>query len=664
MPPPKPEVAAKTTETQVSKTKAKRLLRSLARNLTFRSRKGLETNDENDENGIRPENSPSRTLYTYKPLPRGDFVRYLVLRPGNGNAPLECGLHVSRLKKMPFFEAISYVWGEQTREHDIRCDGCTLKITTNLQAALRRMRHPTRARKLWADSICIDQESTTEKNHQVALMSQIFSKASRTLIFLGSNHDGHADVAADLISEVNAMILRTFETIDFSWNSFPWPDAEEPILVDPRWKSVSILFKQQWFRRGWVVQEAAVAQEAHVFWGERDISWEELMRVYSWIWRRAHRCGDAFHIWPNDVFVDLYKTKSQNETKSLFAERDWFLASLLEHLHSAKPLGLTEPRDRIYAFMGLPLGPLEKRLHMQPDYEKPLSVVYIDFAQNYLLASENLDLLHYIQHTDESIDDGNASWVPRWDIIENMNTLWHPAGERLLPKDCPVGDAKFIPLEMNQSGLRVQAVIFDSICYVSDKLGYHGTSTETIADLWQTLCETGLTAPYPDTLQLEAFIQTLTTGINFGDMNTWMQLSAAYGLAISRADQKSCSAKASSLPGYSSRASNGDTEFIHGIITDYVDKRRIIQSERGYFGLAPGVACKGDLSCIIFGCRVPFVLRRTEREGYYKILGPIYMPGKHDYIDESGETGFDKFGTEDSKEWVEWGLEEEEIWLC
>ncbi|KAF0324640.1 hypothetical protein GQ607_008079 [Colletotrichum asianum] len=76
------------------------------------------------------------------------------------------------------FEAISYVWGTHSRNEIVICDGKRLKITKNLRTALQRVRLPGGTRRLWADSICINQEDPNERGHQVALMGDIYSKAT------------------------------------------------------------------------------------------------------------------------------------------------------------------------------------------------------------------------------------------------------------------------------------------------------------------------------------------------------------------------------------------------------------------------------------------------------------------------------------------------------
>jgi hypothetical protein len=58
-------------------------------------------------------------------------------------------------------------------------------VTANCEAALRKLRNRDSERILWIDAICINQDKTLERNHQVTLMRDIYSKASRVVVWLG-----------------------------------------------------------------------------------------------------------------------------------------------------------------------------------------------------------------------------------------------------------------------------------------------------------------------------------------------------------------------------------------------------------------------------------------------------------------------------------------------
>ncbi|KAH8688938.1 heterokaryon incompatibility protein-domain-containing protein, partial [Phaeosphaeriaceae sp. PMI808] len=92
----------------------------------------------------------------------------------------------------PDYEAISYAWEGQRPNEDqyIICEDDNTKprkllITRNSAIALRHLRKKDDVRILWMDSICIDQSSIQDRNHQVQLMGDIYTRAQRVLIWLG-----------------------------------------------------------------------------------------------------------------------------------------------------------------------------------------------------------------------------------------------------------------------------------------------------------------------------------------------------------------------------------------------------------------------------------------------------------------------------------------------
>lgn len=312
-----------------------------------------------------------------------------------------CSLKVSLLDQAPQFEAISYVWGTLTRNQEIECDGYKLCITANLRDALRCVRWPTESRTLWADSICIDQANAREQGHQVALMGRIYRNAKRVLIHLGSQSHGHEDDAAALISDVNAMICRTFDQIDMSsWDSFPYPGPDDPLILDLRWPSFSKLWEQPWFCRGWVVQEAGFASQATVLWGCAGIDWLELLRVSVWIGSRAPEVAFTRNMRFKEAFLDLYFRGLHANEARVFV--DWstnIQIDLPAFLYLTNTtIDLTDARDRIYAFLGLAEQRTGAVFVMTPDYESHFLEVYLGFACQYLLSTGDLGLLNYVIH--------------------------------------------------------------------------------------------------------------------------------------------------------------------------------------------------------------------------------------------------------------------------
>lgn len=126
-----------------------------------------------------------RKRYQHQPLKHQSSIRLARLLPGTFNTPVSIQLIEVSLENPPPYKALSYVWGSPVGNIPVSCHGQELLITENCVAALRRIRSGVRKCILWIDSICIDQSSTEERNHQVALMGDVYSMASEVIIWLG-----------------------------------------------------------------------------------------------------------------------------------------------------------------------------------------------------------------------------------------------------------------------------------------------------------------------------------------------------------------------------------------------------------------------------------------------------------------------------------------------
>jgi hypothetical protein len=125
-------------------------------------------------------------MYEYTTLTQPHLIRVLELRPTwKRDADLVIRLLEVSIEKPPIFDALSYAWESQSLDQTISCDGETLLISATCKAALFRLRQKTRRRLLWINQICINQTSMEEKNHQVAIMGEIYSRARRTVVWLG-----------------------------------------------------------------------------------------------------------------------------------------------------------------------------------------------------------------------------------------------------------------------------------------------------------------------------------------------------------------------------------------------------------------------------------------------------------------------------------------------
>lgn len=112
-------------------------------------------------------------------------IRVLDLLPGSGRDQICVKLRSTSVDSPEAYEALSYTWGCPARPVEIQVNGYSFAATQNLIAALTRFRDPSSPRTLWIDAICINQSSVNERNQQVRMMAEIYSKAANVLAYMG-----------------------------------------------------------------------------------------------------------------------------------------------------------------------------------------------------------------------------------------------------------------------------------------------------------------------------------------------------------------------------------------------------------------------------------------------------------------------------------------------
>jgi len=230
------------------------------------------------------------SLYFNLPLPDEQSIRLLTLLPGATTAKIQCILQVVDLSLAPTYEALSYVWGSQDSPTRIICNEIPIRVGPNLAAALQRIRLESRSRVLWIDALCIDQSNLKERSPQVALMQDIYQRASGILMWLGNDEDGNVEAALSLIDK--AANLARQEAVS------PIPRPEEikvevpsleknmsrdfPAPQDPSWEALVQLFRRPYFECIWILQEVYQAVSITTFVGDQQRVLNEFGLAVHW----------------------------------------------------------------------------------------------------------------------------------------------------------------------------------------------------------------------------------------------------------------------------------------------------------------------------------------------------------------------------------------------
>lgn len=635
--------------------------------------------DSSSEEGSSQESSQEEK-YKYEPFSDSNCIRLLVLEPGEGHNRLKGHLKITTLSEAHrSFQAISYAWGRGRKRRTMTVDDRSMAITTSLEGALCQARLPDKPRTVWADAICINQDDDQEKGLQVRLMGRIFEMSRCTLICLGSGCSTEAwpDEVEGLIRDVNQMMDRVFADPSFNWdwNEFPHPEPSDSIISDERWKSWNELMRQPWFKRGWVVQEAALGLNCLVLLAGRTIPWLSVLRVNGWLeWRSSQLIGLGSVVFGLSLLHgQTYAHRLPKEYRTFVVHpkegttSPYMEITALEVLDLARALDLKDPKDRIYAFMDYPSSDAAMPA-LQPKYENdtPYLDVYKEFTIEYLEKNNDLGILHFVEHeegdevaaavgVDPALGQAHPpsfpSWIPRWDrgakvvkIVETDHRKFEQSSQEIALLD-------------NDRSLRVKGVSFDTVQYVSDKIQYITEPEEAVASvvsLWRDVAHQSIKHPGPHQSRLSlAFLCCLCRGVYNGDFQAWVRARSAFAdlLEDDRPD----------IP-LDTYTKSREAQYISRGASLLSRNRRFVVLGRGYFGLSSVATRKGDLCAIIFGTHSPFMLRQVAgKKDHYFIIGATYVESAE--VDTNG-ISYRMGQYEECDDWKDWNLPIRDMFLC
>jgi hypothetical protein len=128
-----------------------------------------------------------KKAFHYTPLESQDNVRLLKVSPDLCDGMISMTLTQLCLGTESY-NCLSYVWGEERRKcHAVLINGEVFGVRQNLHDFLQRSRTLCPGKYLWIDAISIDQRNTSERNAQVERMGDIYAKAEKVFVWLGTS---------------------------------------------------------------------------------------------------------------------------------------------------------------------------------------------------------------------------------------------------------------------------------------------------------------------------------------------------------------------------------------------------------------------------------------------------------------------------------------------
>jgi len=325
--------------------------------------------------------------------------------PPNPSEPvpgqLMCRLTIHDKDKAPPYEALSWVWGNDGAlrksvriwSNDKPPLAKEIKITEQLEIALKAVRDKNKERVIWVDALCVNQRDPKEKAREMGMMHLIYSKASHVTIWLGKAAD-NSDFIPAFIKKILSNNLEAVE------------ELVKGVDFVKKWGALSNLMRREWFTRRWCVQEVAFAKKAFLHFGTRSkVPWQDFADTVRLVedWRedieRLLVRHDAQNLeaklWDHvDIaapgaqsLVALLNNFFRKESGNL--ER---LASIETVLCSLSSYDVKVPRDAVYSLIQLGKDTCNMQ-DLKPDYKCSTLKVYKEFIEKVFQKSKSLDIV-------------------------------------------------------------------------------------------------------------------------------------------------------------------------------------------------------------------------------------------------------------------------------
>lgn len=244
-----------------------------------------------------------KDTYAYKNINCHQEIRVLKIYPGKPNAAIMCRLVCRPLfspSGQPYsdssepiqYTALSYYWGEDRNRDNmvfiidtdeayenwkdrdssfLRLFAGYIYIRDNLNAALKQLRSENDIVYLWADALCINQENVKERTAQVSHMHEVYMQAQKVYIWLGDGIKKENRKTFDFLHKILDLekLEQVVERLTKKGDDPTWKEDRQDC------KRAIDLMKADWFSRRWVIQELALATNAHVRRGHCEMPWLE-----------------------------------------------------------------------------------------------------------------------------------------------------------------------------------------------------------------------------------------------------------------------------------------------------------------------------------------------------------------------------------------------------
>jgi hypothetical protein len=404
------------------------------------------------------------------PLHSSTSIRLIEMKPGEMDSDIVMSIDTCNLLDPPNYLALSYTWGDplarsyvaERPSRTVWIDTKPFLITPNLYNALQQLRFSIISLEhgktlLWIDAICINQDDTSERNHQVGFMGLIYSKALLVVSWVEKS-DGDTLTAVKLVLRLRPLVklwMSEQSRVKVVYNSDElYERAGVSMVKEKEWGALFSFYKRQYFSRAWIVQEIALAHTAILFCGHYFLHWADLMNLSemmaarNWIpiieclfpsvrtTRRLILGAPAAYMRVRHQFEKFSSSKGSllhEATKDAGVMAFYHLLERL--LYETWYFQATNDRDHVYAVLAIVrhvFGASHASTNiLEPDYCLPVHKVFINVTHEIATKTDSTSIFSLIDHDSEKVP-GLPSWVPDYSVAR-LRALAYSCPHRSYP---------------------------------------------------------------------------------------------------------------------------------------------------------------------------------------------------------------------------------------
>lgn len=282
------------------------------------------------------------------------------------DVPVHCKLTTWPVATAPEYTAISYTWGDPRQLTVMLVNGRPMEVRCNCEYVLKQAWWQKGGGYVWVDAICINQTDNDEKSSQVAMMGNVYDRASQVLACVG-RHEDDSHFLFEVLHKQQHWWRRFHEGPWDVSNSRAqsWRLLMRKSTIVRLFNALQTFFGRSYFHRVWVLQELFFGKEIQVCCEHDTINMSLLRESFlvfeRWIlYSPEHLQFFNSRLWWQIREVDLLLNIGAHSSPAKI-----HLDAMMRHVGTCQ---CEDPRDRIFGILSIIRW--NSRTPIQVDYSR------------------------------------------------------------------------------------------------------------------------------------------------------------------------------------------------------------------------------------------------------------------------------------------------------